>query len=157
MTTVISPGGIVPERWTALADEELPGDAEHIIVSLHRLLQDTTLVASNQFKIGLDLEASMPLDDLAEVLPCLDLIVLHFEGFADGRAYSQAKLLRERFQFSGEIRAQGEVLRDQLSFMQRCGFTQFEIGDEEEVEMALDAFADFSFTYQPELKLAAQI
>ncbi len=68
-----------------------------------------------------------------------------------GRAFSQARLLRERMAYRGDIRAQGDVLRDQLSFMQRCGFTQFQLADSEEISLALNAFSDISHSYQPEL------
>ena len=77
------------------------------------------------------------------------------ESFADGRAFSQARLLRERFSFQGDIHAQGEVLRDQLSFMQRCGVSQFRLAEREDTELALSAFADISKNYQPELKVYA--
>ena len=80
------------------------------------------------------------------------LRVLKFEGFSDGRAFSQARLLRERYRFTGEIRARGEVLRDQLSFMQRCGFTEFELEDNTDIKLALSAFGDISHSYQPELE-----
>ncbi len=74
-------------------------------------------------------------------------IVLEFPAFKDGRAYSQARLLRERYGYTGEIRARGDVLRDQLLFMARCGVDAFEfLGD---VDGANAALKEFSFAYQP--------
>ncbi|WP_375201363.1 DUF934 domain-containing protein [Hyphococcus sp.] len=74
-------------------------------------------------------------------------IVLEFPAFKDGRAYSQARLLRERYGYTGEIRARGDVLRDQLLFMARCGVDAFEFtGD---VDGANAALEEFSFAYQP--------
>ena len=74
-------------------------------------------------------------------------IILEFPAFKDGRAYSQARLLRERYGFTGEIRARGDVLRDQLLFMARCGVDAFEFtGD---VDGANAALSEFSFAYQP--------
>ena len=74
-------------------------------------------------------------------------IILEFPAFKDGRAYSQARLLRERYGFTGEIRARGDVLRDQLLFMARCGVDAFEFtGD---VDGANAALGEFSFAYQP--------
>lgn len=67
-----------------------------------------------------------PLDPLTAHLGRLKLIVLHFPKFTDGRAYSQARLLRGRLGYRGELRATGAVLRDQLPFLLRCGFDSFE-------------------------------
>ena len=75
-------------------------------------------------------------------------IILEFPAFKDGRAYTQARLLRERYGYAGEIRARGDVLRDQLLFMARCGFDGFEFAgpNAEEAGKALD---EFSYAYQP--------
>ena len=71
---------------------------------------------------------------------------LNFLSFADGRAFSQARLLRERYDYRGDIRAHGEVLRDQLSFMQRCGINQFNLAEGEDLELALAALSTTSAT-----------
>lgn len=74
-------------------------------------------------------------------------IILDFPAFKDGRAYSQARLLRERYGYTGEIRARGDILRDQLLFMARCGINAFEFtGD---VGGANEALKEFTFAYQP--------
>ena len=64
---------------------------------------------------------------------------------------ARLKLLRDRYQFSGDIRAMGDVIRDQLAFMRRCGFNQFEIPDDEDSQLALLAFNEISYGYQPDL------
>ena len=74
---------------------------------------------------------------------------VNFTSFADGRPFSQAKLLRERFSYTGDIRAHGQVLRDQLAFMRCCGINQFSLAEGEDVELALAAFNDISSSYQP--------
>ena len=76
-------------------------------------------------------------------------IDLAFPKFADGRAHSQARLLRERYGYRGELRAVGDVLRDQLFFMARNGFDAFELRADRCLEDALEAFGDFSDSYQP--------
>lgn len=97
----------------------------------------TALVISNDTSIA----------DVKCDLSGFSVIILDFPAFKDGRAYSQARLLRERYFYAGEIRARGEVLRDQLLFMARCGFDAFEFsGDARAAEAALD---EFSFAYQP--------
>ena len=87
------------------------------------------------------------LDDVAKDLAGFSTIILEFPAFKDGRAFSQARLLRERYRFTGEIRARGEILHDQLLFMVRCGFDAFEFAGED-ASVASDALGDFSFAYQ---------
>ena len=79
----------------------------------------------------------------------LDLIALHFPKFSDGRAYSQARLLRERLGYQGELRATGGVLQDQLPFMLRCGFDSFESDQKGFGEALARARTLFSVVYQP--------
>jgi uncharacterized protein (DUF934 family) len=76
------------------------------------------------------------------------LIAADFSGPGEGRGYSQARVLRERWKFGGELRATGYVRRDQLFFMARCGFNSFELPDAE-IEAAHAALAIFSWAYQP--------
>ena len=82
-------------------------------------------------------------------------IILEFPAFKDGRAYSQARLLRERYGYTGEIRARGDVLRDQLLFMARCGVNAFEFAGD--AEGANAAMQEFSFAYQPAADDAAPV
>lgn len=94
-------------------------------------------------RIGNDVSLAGVEGDLAG----FSVIILDFPKFRDGRAYSQARLLRERYGYTGEIRARGDILRDQLLFMARCGFDAFEFaGDADGANAAL---AEFSFAYQP--------
>ena len=76
------------------------------------------------------------------------LIVLVFPAFTDGRCYSFARLLRERYGFKAEIRAQGDVLYDQLFYMSQCGINSFELANPNRIDKALKAFDDFSESYQ---------
>jgi len=99
--------------------------------------------------VGVRLAAN---DDLHEVLEDLDaiaLVALEFASFTEGRAYTQARRLRERHAFSGEIRAVGDVSRDRIAFMERCGFNAFELPGEVGLQGALDAFGEISDVYQP--------
>jgi uncharacterized protein (DUF934 family) len=79
----------------------------------------------------------------------LTLIALHFPKFSDGRAYSQARALRERFGYRGELRATGDVLQDQLPFLLRCGFDSFESAQKGFGEALAKARSLFSVVYQP--------
>ena len=78
-----------------------------------------------------------------------ETILLEFPAYKDGRAFTQARLLRERFGFSGDIRATGEVLRDQALYMLRCGFTSFDVTDGTDISGFEDAFEEFNLFYQP--------
>jgi uncharacterized protein (DUF934 family) len=73
---------------------------------------------------------------------------VRFTSFTDGRGYSIARLLRERYRWRGELRAIGDIQRDQLYYLHRCGFDAFDLRDGEDVETALAAFNDFSEAYQ---------
>jgi uncharacterized protein (DUF934 family) len=85
---------------------------------------------------------------IAADLPQLGLIAVEFPSFTDGRGYSTARLLRGRLGWTGELRAVGDVLRDQLFYLARCGFDSFALRDGQDVGAALAAFGDFSDAYQ---------
>ena len=92
-----------------------------------------------------------PADDPADIAADLDrfaLVAVDFPVFTDGRGFSTARLLRERYKFAGELRAVGDVLRDPLFYMARCGFDTFALADGVDVDAALGAFADFHDAYQ---------
>jgi uncharacterized protein (DUF934 family) len=88
-------------------------------------------------------------EDLRPNLDDLKLIALHFPKFSDGRAYSQARILRERLGYQGELRATGNVLQDQLPFLLRCGFDSFESDQKGFGEALARARTLFSVVYQP--------
>ena len=152
MSVVISNREIIEDDWRYLDDSVTLPEQGQLILSPDRLRRECELNTLSGYRLGLDLDATVLIEEIASLLPLLDLVVLKFEGFSDGRAFSQARLLRERYRFTGEIRARGEVLRDQLSFMQRCGFTEFELEDNTDIKLALSSFGDISHSYQPELE-----
>jgi uncharacterized protein (DUF934 family) len=85
---------------------------------------------------------------LAPDLPRFGVVAVRFDEFTDGRGYSLARSLRERHGYRGELRAIGDVRRDQLYYLESCGFDAFTLRDEEDANAALTAFADFSEAYQ---------
>jgi uncharacterized protein (DUF934 family) len=92
-----------------------------------------------------------PQDDPATVaarLPEVSWVEINFPKFGDGRGFSIARLLRERYGYKGELRAVGQVARDHLHYMEQCGFDAFLLRDGEDVAEALAAFDDFSEHYQ---------
>jgi uncharacterized protein (DUF934 family) len=95
-----------------------------------------------------------PSDDPAAFADRLDRVArieVNFPKFGDGRGYSIARLLRERYGYKGELRAVGQITRDHLFFMESCGFDAFQLRDGEDAEDALAAFEDFSDSYQGSL------
>jgi uncharacterized protein (DUF934 family) len=92
-----------------------------------------------------------PQDDLAAVadrLSGISVIEIHFPKFGDGRGFSIARLLRERYGYRGELRAVGQITRDHLYAMEQVGFDAFELREGEDAKEALAAFGDFSENYQ---------
>jgi uncharacterized protein (DUF934 family) len=104
------------------------------------------LSTGKTFGVWLDSDetAQMLKDDLS-VLP---LIALNFPTFMDGRSYSTAGILRQQFKYTGEIRAIGDVLRDQLFYLKRCGFSSFDLKDSVKLDDAQKALKDFTTSYQ---------
>jgi uncharacterized protein (DUF934 family) len=98
-----------------------------------------------------DLVVLQPTDDpaaLADGIGGITTIAVNFPSFGDGRGYSIARLLRERYGYKGELRAVGEVARDHLHAMAQCGFDAFQLRAGEDPQEALKAFGDFSEHYQ---------
>jgi uncharacterized protein (DUF934 family) len=114
------------DAWVKAAEDgEIP-DAPAIL-SKKRWRTERDRLAGRNAPLGLQLEPGETLDDLAADLLRFALIALSFPKFADGRAFSTARLLREKFGFAGELRAVGNVLSDQIPFMRRVGFDSFEV------------------------------
>ncbi len=98
--------------------------------------------------IGVWLDAGEQPEAIADDLAHFTVIAINFPKFADGRGYSTARLLRERYGYRGELRAIGDVLRDQLFFMKRCGFDAYALRADKNATEALAGLTDFSETYQ---------
>jgi len=117
------------DPFVHVADEEPLPDAGGVILSLARFQTDGEALLEQGRSVGVRLEQGQDVEDLAYDLPRLSLVALAFAKFRDGRPFSSAQVLRQRFGFDGEIRAVGEVLREQAQFMVRCGFDAFEPSD----------------------------
>ncbi|HEX4871110.1 MAG TPA: DUF934 domain-containing protein [Nevskiaceae bacterium] len=131
-----------------LADEApLPPDGR-CRVSLARWQAEPALAASG--RVGVQLPNTADVQALAETLQPAWLIALEFPGFADGRAYSQARLLRQRLDYRGELRAVGKaVVRDQLPGLARCGFDSFELREDQDPEACRQTLGSARLAYQP--------
>jgi len=129
------------------ADEPAPAQGP-VLVSLARFQADGDAWLSAGRKVGVVLQPDEPVEGLAYDLPRLSLVALTFPKFRDGRAYSAAALLRERYGFTGEVRAVGDVLREQAHFMVRCGFDAFEPSDGSTPEQWARSAFRFHHVYQ---------
>ncbi len=117
------------------------------IVTLARYAADREHLLTRYPSLGVRIPSDKLPTDIPE-LARLALIAIEFPKFTDGRGYSVARLLRQRHGFTGELRAVGWVLRDQLYYLERCGFDAFELKAGKPIESALEAFGEFSATYQ---------
>jgi len=144
---IIKDREIVEDNWLHLDDdaELLAGD---ITISITRWQAEHESLSQHKGRLGLRLTGEDPLEEIIPDLANFALIVLIFPAFTDGRCYSFARLLRDRHDYQGEIRAQGDILHDQLFYMTQCGINSFEMANPEGLLSAMPAFNDFSESYQ---------
>jgi len=153
MPKLIKHRAIANDRWTLLKDatgpevlNAIPG--KNLIVPL-RFWQDYAIeLETYAGDIGIWLDSDETISEIGDALNELPLIALNFPVFADGRSYSNARELRERFAYEGEIRAIGDVLRDQLYYMSRCGFDAFSLRHDQDPDSCIAALDDFTTGYQ---------
>jgi uncharacterized protein (DUF934 family) len=144
---VIKERKIVDDDWELLPlGAALPSSGD-VIVGLAAWSEWLAAPTERSGRVGV-LLASGELPELIEAPERAPLIAIEFPKFADGRGYSSARLLRERHHYKGELRAVGDVLRDQLFYMARCGIDSFALKAGKDIEGALAAFDDFSTSYQ---------
>jgi uncharacterized protein (DUF934 family) len=152
---IIRDGAIVEDDWTRV-DDTAPLPAGKVIVS-HARWQAEQDALRERGNLGVVLPPALELGEVGADLKSFALIALPFnfiqpkpEGGRtfDGRSYTTARLLRDRYAYTGEIRAVGDVFRDAMFYMHRCGVNAFEVKPGQDLQDALKAFGDFSFGYQ---------
>ena len=141
---VVKDRKVVEDSWRLVTDDEAAGP--HAIVSLARWNAERDVLLANA-PVGVVLRSSESPEEIAD-LPKAALIAIDFPAFTDGRGYSSARMLRTRFGYTGELRAIGDVMRDEMFLMRRVGFDSFAVKATKDIEKALSAFDDFSVTYQ---------
>ena len=141
-------GTLGVDDWHPLAAAAPIPASGAITVSFARWQTDESILRLRSDKLGLRLPNTIAPQEIAGDVTRFALIILSFPKFTDGRAYSQARLLRTRFGFKGELRAEGDVLRDQLLFMKRVGFNSFVVGERAIKESWAKAFTEFDVFYQ---------
>jgi uncharacterized protein (DUF934 family) len=145
----IKAGRLAEDRFVRVRDEEpVPEDAP-VLVPAARFLADRADFACRSAPTGVIWPNNRNVAELAPHLDQLALVALVFPTFRDGRAYSQARALRERYGFRSELRATGDVLRDQFLFLARAGFDAFEVKKDSDAAAFAAALARYSVFYQP--------
>ena len=144
---------VIEDSWRPLGGRDLTelDTWEHVLLSLAEWRELGRAAAARFERIGIALAPDEAVDDIVDALGDLDLVALAFPKFNDGRAFSQARLLRERHGFHGEIRATGHVIRDLYLFLQRSGFDAVAVADARELNAWLAARRRFTGFYQPAL------
>ncbi|KVE39350.1 DUF934 domain-containing protein [Burkholderia sp. TSV86] len=157
MALIIKNRVVIDDAWQvvrAAQDGALPEvgalPAGNVLVplALWRASRDALVAARRRDELGVWLAPDSEPADLVADFERVALIGVDFPRFADGRGYSIARLLRERYGWKGELRAIGDVLRDQLYYMERCGFDAFAVRADKDIRDALNAFGEFSQRYQ---------
>lgn len=142
-------GQFIDDLWFEVeALDHVPADTP-LLVSLEQWRQHRDALSQRVVPLGLRLANDQSPELVAEDLRHFTLIALDFPKFTDGRSYSYARILRERYGFEDEVRATGNILRDQLALLQRCGFDAFVVPDRAESEGWVAAFTEISVIFQP--------
>jgi uncharacterized protein (DUF934 family) len=146
---LVKAGKIVDDQYVRVLDDAPLPDGVPVLLTAARFLADARELVERDAPIGVIWPNDHRVAELAPWIDRLSLIALVFPKFKDGRAYSQSRLLRERYGFRGELRATGDVLRDQFQFLLRAGFDAFEVKKPADAAVFAEAAARFSVFYQP--------
>ena len=156
---VIKDRSIIDDDWSLIRDIEdsspIPEGDVILPLAFWQANRDQLLKTKKKHAIWID--GSIETESLLDDIEFFSVIALDFPIFKDGRSYSHARLLRERYNYKGELRAVGDILQDQLFFMERCGINSFQIREDKNIEEALNGFKIFSDRYQAAADDAAPI
>ncbi len=141
-------GHPVEDRFVAVADDApLPADAPALI-PFARLRRDADVLAGRNAALGIQVGSATHAEDIAPFLDRVTLVVVEFPKFRDGRGFTIARTLRERYGYTGELRAVGHILPDQYEFLVRCGFTSVVAADGTDLAVWAAALGRFHVAYQ---------
>ena len=145
---IIKNGTAVADHWQVVSKETsaLP-EGSHLILPLTLWLALEPELSREDIAVWFDSD-EFPDAAWTDKLKKLPLIAIHFPIFTDGRGFTIARLLRQRFDYQGEIRAFGHVLREQMCYMRRCGFNSFVLAEHIDLEAAVESLNDFTEYYQ---------
>ncbi|MDX2424121.1 MAG: DUF934 domain-containing protein [Amphritea sp.] len=139
---------VVEDSWLLVDEDNLTAHInEDIVVPYELFAQHLDSLLNAKGKLGVRINGDQDLDLLLQHLDALSLVAIEFPAFTDGRGFSFARILR-RAGFTGQIRAEGDVSRDRLDHMQRCGFDAFAIPADRYSDDILNAFGEIPVHYQ---------
>lgn len=145
---LLKDGAYADDTWVQVSDDEALTDKASV-VSLTRWQNETAALRTRNAPLGLRLEAGESPDAIADDIDRFEVIMLNFPAFKDGRAYSYARLLRQRYGYTRELRATGDVLRSQLQFMHRVGFDTFDVDERITPDVYANEVEKIGNVYQP--------
>lgn len=145
---LLKQGQIAADPWARIDDNAAIATETAVVVLLQRWLTEAETLRTRNAPVAVALSNDQSPAQIVDDLDAIDAVFLTFPAYTDGRAYSQARLLRQRYGFTGEIRATGNVLRDQYAFMLRCGFDAFEVADDADLAGWGKSAALMSASYQ---------
>jgi len=148
MSKIIRNRQIASDDWTSLPDDAEIPTSGRVIFSLKRWQEVRDALKTGDVVAGVRIPNTADVVALWDQLKDRPLIAVEFPAFGDGRAFSQARVLRERLGFKGEIRAVGDVVRDHLFFMNRVGIDTLVPRADQDLQVCLTAFRDFTVPYQ---------
>ena len=146
---LVENGQVVEDRYRFVGDDEPIPARVPVIVTAARFVASADALIGRDGSLGVLWPNDRRIAELAPWLGHLALVALQFPKFRDGRAYSQARLLRETYGFRGMLRATGDVLRDQFHFLIRAGFDSFEVKKPADATAFVEAAGRYSVVYQP--------
>lgn len=144
---IIKDQQIVEDSWQFPADGD-PLPTGNICLSIARWQQEKTALQNHKGKLGILVQPEDSLAPIAGDLTQIDLVAINFPAFTDGRGFSHARLLRSQYGYSGEIRAVGQFITDQVCYLAQTGFNSFSLADTDRLTAALASMNDFSVSYQ---------
>jgi len=145
---LIKNGRLAEDRYVRVLDDAPIPDGVPVIVPAARFLADADEMLRRDAPTGVEWPNNRKVAELEPYLDRLAVIVLSFPNFKDGRGYSQARQLRERYGFVGELRAAGQILRDQFLFLVRAGFDALEVAKIGDAEAFASSLARYTVFYQ---------
>ncbi len=148
MSKLINQQRLLTDQWVRIDDTVAFPALVPVLISLTRWQRERSILGARISPVGVQLATDDEASAVAEDIGRFGLIAVHFPKFTDGRGYSIARTLRDRFAYRGELRATGDVLRDQLFNLVRVGFDTFDLRTDQDVDASLAAFRDFSEAYQ---------
>jgi uncharacterized protein (DUF934 family) len=137
----------VEDNWRYLG--EPAGEQDPLVVPFKEFRANLDRWRGYAGPLGVRVSPADKVEELAEDLARLGVVVVEFPTFSDGRGYSHGRVLRTRLKFDGELRATGVVKQDHIFFLARCGYDSFELAVDENVEEATRALQRFTVAYQP--------